>query len=332
MTTTGTPQTDWADPRWGDTALAWVAEQLRPDGRQVTGPVEARLRPWSLVWRVPTDDGDVWFKANNRGTVHEAGLVAALARLAPGRVLDPIAVDTRRGWSLLPAGGESLRDVLSRDRDLSRWERVLPEYADLQLAAAVHAGELLALGLPDHRPQVLPELFEELLDDEESLLLGAEGGLGTEAHQRLRAYRDTFAEDCRRLADSAVAPTVQHDDLHDGNVFVAGDGYRFFDWGDASLAHPFGTLLVTLRSVAYSAELAGDDPTLVRLRDAYLEPWTGRHDRATLRELAGTAMRVTTVSRSLSWRRALDTPDPARREYAEAVPGWLGELLAPNPV
>lgn len=331
MTTTGAPQIDWADPRWGETALDWVAAQLRPHGRRVTGPVEARIRPWSLVWRVPTDGGDVWFKANNPGTAHEAGLLAALARLAPARVLEPIGVDARRGWSLLPDGGESLREVLSRDRNLSRWEQVLAEYANLQLATVPHADELLALGLPDHRPQALPGLFEALLDDEEALLLGAEGGLTAETHDRLRAHRAGFAEDCRRLADSGIAATVQHDDLHDGNVFVAGDGYRLFDWGDASLAHPFGTLLVTLRSVAHSFELPPGDPMLGRLRDAYLEAWTGRHDRATLRELAGIATRVTTVSRSLSWRRALDTPDPARQEYAEAVPGWLEELLGPNP-
>ncbi|MER7461070.1 phosphotransferase [Micromonospora sp. NPDC126480] len=331
MTTTGEQQTDWADPRWGGTALDWVADQLRPLGRRVTGPVEARVRPWSLVWRVPTDGDDVWFKANNPGTAHEAGLLAALARLAPERVLRPIGVDAGRGWSLLPAGGESLRDVLSRDRDLSRWERVLPEYAELQLTTAPHADELLVLGLPDHRPERMPELFDALLDDREALLLGEEGGLSPEAYARLRDHRDRYAEDCRLLAVSGIPATVQHDDLHDGNVFVVGAGHRFFDWGDASLAHPFGTLLVTLRSVAHSFELPPGDPTLARLRDAYLEAWTGRHDGATLRELAGTAMRITTVSRALSWRRALDTADPARREYVEAVPGWLEELLAPNP-
>nr|WP_242623918.1 phosphotransferase [Micromonospora kangleipakensis] len=126
--------------------------------------------------------------------------------------------------------------------------------------------------------------------------------------------------------------TIQHDDLHDGNVFVADDGYRFFDWGDASVAHPFGTLLVTLRSVAYAGELKPGDPALARLRDAYLEAWTDRHDRATLREVAGLAMRVATVSRSLSWRRALRSTDPARAEYASAVPGWLEELFADGPV
>ncbi|MGW4501135.1 phosphotransferase [Micromonospora sp. NPDC004336] len=333
MTAAATPYADWTDPHWRDTALGWIGDRLGRHGRRVVGPVEPRVRPWSLVWRVPTDGGDAWFKANNPGTRHEAALLAALARLAPARVLDPIAVNVERGWSLLPDGGRSLRDALGGDRDLlTRWERVLPEYADLQRAVAPRAGELLALGVPDHRPEALPELFEALLDDRESLLLGAADGLDVEAYGRLRAHRDTFAEQCRRLADSGVAPSVQHDDLHDGNVFAGDDGHRFFDWGDASVAHPFGTLLVTLNSVADAFELPAGDPALARLRDAYLEPWSDRHDRATLREAARLAVRVTRVSRALSWRRALVTRDPARARYASAVPGWLTELFEPDPV
>ncbi|WP_225852499.1 phosphotransferase [Micromonospora sp. AMSO12t] len=328
-----TPPVDWADPHWRDAALGWVGDQLGRLGRRIVGPVEPRVRPWSLVWRVPTDAGDVWFKANNPGTRYEAALLAALTRLAPGRVLDPVAVDAERGWSLLPDGGRTLRDALGGDRRLlSRWERVLPEYADLQRVVAPGAGELLALGVPDHRPEMLPELFEALLDDEESLLLGAADGLTAEAYGRLRAHRPAFAEDCRRLAASGLTPTVQHDDLHDGNVFVAGDGHRFFDWGDASVAHPFGTLLVTLNSVADAFGLPEGDPALTRLRDAYLEPWSDGHDRPTLREAARLAVRVTRVSRALSWRRALRSADPTRAEYAAAVPGWLQELFAPDPV
>ncbi|MGK5672383.1 phosphotransferase [Micromonospora sp. URMC 106] len=333
MTTAATPSADWTDPHWRDTALSWVGDRLGRHGRRVVGPVEPRVRPWSLVWRVPTDAGDAWFKANNPGTRHEAALLDALARLAPGRVLDPIAVDAGRGWSLLPDGGRSLRDAVGGDRGLLvRWERVLPEYADLQRTVTPRVGELLAIGVPDHRPEALPELFEALLDDEESLLLGTEDGLDVEAYGRLRAHRTEFAEQCRRLADSGVAPSVQHDDLHDGNVFVGDDGHRFFDWGDASVAHPFGTLLVTLNSVAHAFDLPAGDPALARLRDAYLEPWSDRHDRATLREAARLAVRVTRVSRSLSWRRALTTPDPARARYASAVPGWLTELFEPDPV
>ncbi|MET8353604.1 aminoglycoside phosphotransferase family protein [Micromonospora sp. NPDC005206] len=323
---------DWSGEQWQVRARSWVDAQLSRAGRRVTGPVEPRVRPWSLVWRVPTDGGPVWFKANNPGTVHEAVLIAALAGLAPERVLAPIAVDPARGWSLLPDGGESLRDVLGRDADLAHWERALPGYAALQLATASRAEELIALGVPDHRPEVLAGLLAQLLDDRESLRIGDEGGLSPETYERLRAELPAYAERCRRLADFGIPATVQHDDLHDGNVFAGPTGYRYFDWGDASVAHPFGTLLVTLRSIRYATDLAADDARLARLRDGYLEAWTDRYDRRTLVEAADLAMNLGAVSRSLSWRRALDTADPARSEYADAVPGWLGELFEPSPL
>ncbi|MGQ5260593.1 aminoglycoside phosphotransferase family protein [Micromonospora sp. ZYX-F-536] len=332
MTTTADKHApDWSGEQWQVRARSWVDGQLSRAGRRVTGPVEPRVRPWSLVWRVPTDDGPVWFKANNPGTAHEAVLIAALARLAPERVLAPIAVDPEQGWSLLPDGGESLRDVLGRDGDLTHWERALPGYAALQRATTREADELIAAGVPDHRPEVLPGLFAELLDDRGSLRIGGEGGLSPETYERLRAELPAYAERCRRLADIGIPATVQHDDLHDGNVFAGPAGYRYFDWGDASVAHPFGTLLVTLRSVRYASELPADDARLGRLRDAYLEAWTDRYDRRTLVEAADLAVSLGAVSRSLSWRRALDTPDPARAEYAEAVPGWLEELLESDP-
>ncbi|MFF5054549.1 phosphotransferase [Micromonospora sp. NPDC000663] len=317
---------------WRTRARLWVDEQLTRVGRRVTGPVEPRVRPWSLVWRVPTDDGPVWFKANNPGTVHEAFLISALAELTPDRVLTPIAVDPEQGWSLLPHGGESLRDVLARDPDPAHWERVLPGYAALQLASASRADGLVAGGVPDHRPEVLAGLFAELLDDHGSLLIGAEGGLTPDQHERLRAEVPSYAERCRRLADIGIPATVQHDDLHDGNVFAGDAGYRFFDWGDASVAHPFGTLLVTLRSIRYASSLSADGAQLTRLRDAYLEAWTDRYDRRTLVEAADLAIGLAPVSRSLSWRRALATVDESRTDYADAVPGWLEELFADDPL
>ncbi|MEV1333546.1 aminoglycoside phosphotransferase family protein [Micromonospora costi] len=321
-----------ADPQWQDDAHTWVAARLAAAGRRVTGPVEARVRPWSLVWRVPTDAGPVWFKANNPGTRHEAGLLPVLAELAPGRVLAPIAVDAGRGWSLLPDGGASLRELLGRAPDPGHWERVLPEYAALQRATASQVDRLLALGVPDHRPELLPALLTNLLDDHGSLRIGADGGLSPQTYERLRAEVPAYADRCRRLAEIGVPATIQHDDLHDGNVFAGPAGYRFFDWGDASVAHPFGTLLVTLRSIRYASDLGAGDPVLTRLRDAYLEPWTDAYDRPTLVAAARLAVPLTTVSRALSWRRALDPTDPAAAEYAEAVPGWLAELLTPDEV
>ncbi len=158
----------------------------------------------------------------------------------------------------------------------------------MQRLLAPRADEMVGLGVPDLRPDALPAHLADLLADEDrcscrragrhhaAQLAAAAGGPGP-----LRATGATSSP------PPALPPSLQHDDLHDANIFVPYDGvgpYRVFDWGDASVAHPFATLLVTLRVVADRLELADGAPELLRLRDAYLEPWTGEHDRATLVE------------------------------------------------
>ncbi len=124
--------------------------------------------------------------------------------------------------------------------------------------------------------------------------------------------------------------SLQHDDLHDGNVFVR-NGYRFFDWGDAYLGHPFALLLVALRVAADRFTLPHGDPALLRLRDAYLEPWSGFAPHAQLVREVELAIRVAKVARALSWQRALlDADADALAEWGDAVSGWLTEMLEPD--
>jgi aminoglycoside phosphotransferase (APT) family kinase protein len=89
----------------------------------------------------------------------------------------------------------------------------------------------------------------------------------------LRDHAPRFEALCEELAGHGLPATVQHDDLHDTNTFVDGDGLRIADWGDASLSHPFVSLVVTFRFLEERNGLDPADPWLGRLRDAYLEPW-----------------------------------------------------------
>ena len=58
--------------------------QLARLGLRRTGEIEQpHVYPWSTVLRVPTDGGDVWFKANDDALRHEAALVELLAAGAP---------------------------------------------------------------------------------------------------------------------------------------------------------------------------------------------------------------------------------------------------------
>src|SRR5436309_3521221 len=83
------------------------------------------------------------------------------------------------------------------------------------------------------RLAVLPSQLERLLDDPEALLLGRPEGVTPAERDRLRALIPEFARACSELAAYGIPETLQHDDLHDGNVFVRDGAYVFFDWGDS---------------------------------------------------------------------------------------------------
>ena len=301
--------------------LEWAARRLDELGHPATGPAEpVKASAWSMVYTFPTPDGRVWFKANGGDTRYEAGLAAALGRWAPDRVLAPLAVEPERGWQLLPDGGTPLRE-LPTNTDPGTWGRFLAGYAELQRRVTPYAGEMLALGVPDHRPESMPGQLEALLDAPDLVI-------ADDARAALRRLRPEYDEACARLAAAGPAASVQHDDLHSNNMLPMPDGDRFFDWGDASVAHPFATLLVTLRSFAYTLDLKTDDPVVLRVRDAYLEPWGLGRDGPALVELATW---TGIPGRALSWRRALVEAGPADIEaHGDAVAGWLTDLLEPR--
>jgi len=317
------------------TVLEWATARLHVLGTPATGAAEpVKDRPWSTVHRVPVHGGVVWVKACGGRTRYEAPLTVALAGWVPDLVLRPLATDDERGWLLLPDGGVPLREHQD-GTDPRVWERFVREYTGLQRAVAPHAAELLALGVPDQRPSLLPALLDGLLDEPGD---DGEVPLDGTARSAVRRLRPAFADACAELAagldgTDGLAASVQHDDLHAGNVLPAAQGAggdRFFDWGDAAVAHPFGTLLVTLRSMAATLGLRPDDVALMRVRDAYLDAW-GVEPGAGVRA-ARLAAWTGCVGRALAWRRALAGASvKAAAEWGDAVPGWVGELLEPTP-
>ena len=319
--------TPWEDAAWREAALGWVRQELAARGMRPSGQWSVRLRPWSVLVRLPVEGvGDVWFKANPPASAFEAGLGEALARWVPEHVLQPLAVHAGRGWALLPDGGVLFRDALDRgDVDVRAWEEALPRYAALQrtLTPAAVAGEIEALGVPSGRTAELPAVFDRLVE--------ANAVLSDDERTALRALRPRLAAWCEELAALGIADSLDHSDLHDAQVFLPGPGrFTFCDWGDAAVAHPFASLLVTAR---VARERFGPE-VLPRLRDAYLEPWTGNGTTAAqLRRAVTLACRLGALGRASSWGRFF--PDPHSEpstEGADAAAYWLREAFTEEPV
>ena len=206
----------------------------------------------------------------------------------------------------------------------------LSRYGGLQRDLAPHTAELLALGVQDMRPQLMPERFEQALTAAADTSSGAAPAADRETLDRLADGRPTVARWCARLSERPPAAGIDHNDLHAGNVLVDGadpDRIRFYDWGDAVLAHPFASALVALRTVRAPATGARtDDPRVRRLRDAYLDAFRDVGPHGELVETLELACRVAMIARTLVWARAIGTEDVAD-DAARAPFAQLAELL-----
>jgi hypothetical protein len=255
----------WSDPDWLARALGWVDDRLAELGLARAGDVEQpHVRPWATVLRVPTGAGPVWFKAT--AFAYEVGTVARLAAHRPEVVPPLLAADPAAGWMLMADGGESLRTVSAREGSLDRWLDVLARYADLQLALADEVPGLLALGVPDRRLATLPAGYARLMDE-------------IDAEPRFRAAAPMVADLADELSGYGLPEVLQHDDLHDGQVFLRAGRHLILDWGDACISHPFFTLSVTMEGMlAWGLDDVEDSLDTAPFRDAYLAPWAERFD------------------------------------------------------
>jgi aminoglycoside/choline kinase family phosphotransferase len=267
------------------------------------------------------------------GTAHEAPLLPAFQSWGVGSVVPPLAADAARGWLLLEDGGTTLRATRpdgEGDRDLDAWAGILAAYAELQRSVETRAGELLGLGVPDGRPETLDATLDRLIATDVWWVLvdDDERGATDAAREALRAFGPWVAERAGELAHSGIHSTIQHDDLHGGNVFVGPAGVRFFDWGDAVVGHPFASMVTTLNSIAYRLGIEADDRRLDRLRDAYLEGWTDVVPGRVLRDVLATAIDLGRIGKAAAWARALDGLDPADMAGHGGAPAlWLADLV-----
>lgn len=284
----------WEDSVWLAGAVAWIDDRLARAGRRRTGePDQFHVRPWSTVLRVPTDAGTAFFKANTPELRHEALATLLLSQRVPERVPPLIADDPDVGWMLMEDAGRRLREVVAEERDLSRWDDILEGAADIARAMEPDVDQLLAAGVPDRRLSSLADQYAELV------------AVGDVA-QRFRDAVPQVREMADELAAYAVTETLQHNDLHDGQVFVRDGRQLILDWGDAVISHPFFTLSVTLEGfVAWGLDDVASSVDLDPLVDLYLHRYAP--DRPELRDAVPLALRLGWVCRAVG---AIAVEDP----------------------
>ena len=282
----------WMHAGWHGGALAWLDAELAAQGLSRAGEPTV-LKHWqiSLLWRVPTDAGAVYFKAVPAFFGREVEFTPLLARELPGAAPPVLAADREQGFLLLGDCGE-----VSDSPDLNS---LMTHLARVQRSSLPH---LSGWKLRDRGPEYVLTWLDTLFS-EEVLMIGQEGGLSTAEAGALRTARPELEAALHRLAESPLPRTLGHGDLHSGNVTVQGGVFTFLDWSDVCLTHPF--LDANPAYFLGLGELDQDARTrraeLDTARDAYLAAWTDLAPLDDLRALFSDALLAGELFRALGY-------------------------------
>ncbi|HEX5294612.1 MAG TPA: hypothetical protein VFX25_37545 [Streptosporangiaceae bacterium] len=287
----------------------WIRGYVRP-----SGALEVfRERPWASVVKVPVARGIVWLKACAAVQDFEPALTAGLSARWPDRIAEVLAVDRERSWLLMADAGPP---VSTTDMPAAAWAEALPQYAELQRGEIPRVADHLAAGVPDLRLATWPARYQDLLSHDLPLTAPELG--------RLRRFAPRFTQLCGELASWDIPDSIQHDDLHMGSLHRQGARLRFLDWGDASVSHPFASLVVTFRFLEEAGRRPPGDPAYGRLRDAYLQSWGA--DRA---GAFRPAIRAGAFAHAFAWARQRDAlPGPERPGFDQVFAVILRRALA----
>jgi hypothetical protein len=304
----------WEQPGWFDRVNAWVQGELRRLGLPQRGDLElVRTRPWAAVARASTDSGDVWFKQPAPSLAFEPGATIAVSSRDPG--FTPRVLASEGTWMLIADAGVQLREHYRRGGKAPMWDQLLPRYAELQIALAGAVDEFLALGVPDRRPAAVAEAYPATVARV----------IGKDVSRLERCRR--LAVDVQALADEladALPITLIHEEATEANIFVRAGRARLLDWAEASISHPFAGAVNTLRDIAYRRRLRANGRELLRLRSAYLEPWTRFAPMTQLTAQFSRGYLLGVLCRVMSWDRFLaDQPSEVRAEYGRNAAVWL---------
>lgn len=314
----------WAFPGWFDSAVHWIDHQLNGLGIQATGTVEQWHLGWNMscVLRVPTSQGDLYFKASYARPPREAELLSELARSFPGSVPAPLAVDTGRNWMLTRSYRESGR--LPRDPEVfPRFARLLGE---MQVASSGELDRWRSLGCPVNDLEYLDAF---LGDPErwESRLFEGGGRLQPDEAQQFVEVLGNQRHACRKLAALGVPNALVHPDFRPDNFGAVDSREIITDWADTVIGHPFLALDSVFRAHAgtvtgngqATAGVRVDPETLDTIIRAYLEPFAGLLPEPVLREamkLARSLCRTWAFSRIVE---DLDWVEPGSQRYVNRV-------------
>lgn len=333
----------WGGTAWGAAGRRWSERELERLGRRVLGPwLDVSIQPWSAVWRVHTDRGNVVVKQTTPVRAWEGAAQAFCADIAPDQVDRPLAFDEVTGCLLLRDRGPTMFEAEpdSRGIEVATVSAMVADYARMQQYAIGRARDARTAGIVSWDPANAATVAKRQARQLHDLPSTDPRHITHSQQDQIVDHLPTIHATAMALANSPVPWCIEHGDLWPGNVVPpqeAHPGYRFIDFGDIAWSHPFLSLIMLVIECRHRwstpdlpDRLNIDDPNLNDVFDAYLDCWRHYASPGELRQTLCHALQLASLRRSQAWITNLHQADEVDLQRYGRLPwAWLEDVTRP---
>jgi hypothetical protein len=223
--------------------------------------------PWSYVARFETSDGYIYLKQTPGLIGLEATIIQVLHNQFHASVPKVIGHNAELNCFLMKDAGRPLREILKQQFDVTLLCKAIDQFTLLQLAVADRVNVFIDIGVPDWRLDKFPDLYRELLSQENILI---EDGLSEIEISELESLLPKVSSLCEELSDYSIKQTIVQPDFNDNNTLIddISQDITIIDLGEIVISHPFFSLATCLQQIKKHHGLTDEDGTYLQIVDA----------------------------------------------------------------
>jgi hypothetical protein len=324
----------WEFSGWHKEASDWINAEISKTGNMALDDVQQfKVGARSSVLAVATTEGRIFFKASVGETPSEAVFTQALSELWPDRIAPPLAVDSQRNWLLM----NDHRSLGYTDLPESGYANATTAFAELLINSKDHLPAWKDLNCPDYSLETI-ESFSRDFATHLELINAGDLALKSEQSDTLVAYIKEWGALCSSLADFDFPLTLVDLDFNTSDIAYSSDSYKFFDWQETVISHPFFTVLNLFdhlrRPREYqevpTVEVSKEELNCDVLQDAFLTPFNVFESDERVQEAFELAKAIFPVVKIKWWVDTIESLEPGsfwHREFSlkphcKCWPAW----------
>lgn len=276
--------------------------------REDTTPENVVSTPYSCVMKFSTDQGFVYLKITPPALALESAVIKILHEQCHADVPVIIADNPKEHYFLMKDAGIRLHDFFKKEKfQAELFVDTIQNYTNMQIDTADKITQFLDIGVPDWRPNQLPNLYQALISQENLLL---DDGLTKIEIKKLHDLQPKVSEIFDQLSQYNIPETFGHGDFHDKNILINPDTHKttIIDLGEVVITHPFFSLHNCLHMAKENFLLPDDQYR--KLQEACFKNWLAFESPKRLFEIIKIIERCWSIHSVLGEYRLMQSVDP----------------------